>query len=50
MNELVLEVSTFVTTLFFGLFVVDVSLTLGAKLIAFGTTMFDHVRVSNGRK
>lgn len=47
MNDIVIEVVSYVVTIFVGLFMVDVVITIGAKLVAFGTTAFDHVKFNN---
>lgn len=47
MNEAVIEVVQFVITMFVGIFVTDVVITIGAKLVSFGTSAFDHIKFNN---
>lgn len=43
LNEIILSLVQYCLTLFIGLMLVDVTVTIGAKIIAFTNSAFDHV-------
>ncbi len=47
MDNILIEVVSYVVTIFVGIFVVDVVITIGSKMVSYGTSAFDHVKFNN---
>lgn len=44
-SVVVSDVMKYVLTIFLGLFIIDTVITIGAKMVAFGTTLFDGFKL-----